>query len=291
MEATISGSTTLLCLLGHPVAHSISPLMHNTACRLLGLDYAYLAFDVSEETFPEAIRGLRAMNCRGFNLTMPFKTTILSYLDDLSPTARLCGSVNTVVNESGRLIGHSTDGSGYMASIRQTGCQLIGENMTLLGSGGAAASICVQAAMDGVKNIFVFQRKGPSFDRAATFCEQVNRETSVHITLFDLADTDALRRCLEQSVLLVNATSVGMGDDPRSLVPKDMLSSDLTVSDIIYHPLMTTLLRDAADQGCRYQNGESMLLYQGAEAFRLWTGKDMPIDEIRRTCFCKGETP
>lgn len=291
MEATISGSTTLLCLLGHPVAHSISPLMHNTACRLLGLDYAYLAFDASEETFPEVVRGLRAMNCRGFNLTMPFKTTILPYLDDLSPTARLCGSVNTVVNENGRLIGHSTDGSGYMASIRQAGCQPIGQNITLLGSGGAATSICVQAAMDGVKEIFVFQRRGASFDRAASFFEQVNRETTGRVTLFDLADTDALRRCLEQSVLLVNATSVGMGNDPRSLVPKDILYPELTVSDIIYHPVMTTLLKDAADQGCRYQNGEMMLLYQGAEAFRLWTGKDMPIDDIKRICFCKGETP
>ncbi len=288
---TITGSTSLLCLLGHPAAHSISPLMHNTACRLLGLDHAYLAFDVAPDHFPDAVRGLLAIGCRGFNLTMPYKTAILPYLDDLSPAALLCESVNTVVNDNGRLIGHSTDGLGFMASVREAGLAMEGKNMTVLGTGGASASICVQAALDGVGEIFVFQRKSPSFERAAAFFERVNRETDSRITLWDLADTDRLRACLRDSVLLVNATSVGMGDDPRSPIPVKLLYPELTVADIIYHPAATPLLTAAAQCGCRHFNGTSMLLYQGAAAFSLWTGQEMPVDEVRKICFSKGERP
>jgi shikimate dehydrogenase len=286
MEARISGSTILTCLLGHPVAHSISPKMHNTAFQLNGLDYAYLAFDATEETFGDIITGLKAMNCRGFNLTMPFKTTIIPYLDELSPAAALSHSVNTVVNDNGRLIGHSTDGVGYMESVKDAGFSILGKNMTLLGAGGAATSICVQAALDGVKEIYVFKRRNATFDKVQSFCDDITAKTDAKVFLYDMADAAMLQNCLRQSAMVVNATNVGMGDDPHSLIPKEMLYPELIVSDIIYHPAMTPLLRDAAEVGCPYFNGEYMLLYQGAEAFRLWTGTPMPIDDIKKICFC-----
>lgn len=289
MKSEISGSTTLLCLLGHPVAHSISPKMHNTAFQLLGLDYAYLAFDTTEEKLPAVVSGLKAMGCRGFNLTMPFKTSILPYLDEITPAARLSDSVNTVVNDHGRLIGYSTDGVGYMASVQDAGHDIIGKSMTLLGAGGAATSVCVQAAIDGVKEIYMFKRNNATFAQAQNFCDKITAQTGARVMLFDITDHGSLARCLQKSAILVNATNVGMGEDTRSLVPKELLHPELIVSDIIYHPAMTPLLRDAKSIHCPFFNGAYMLLYQGAEAFRLWTGQAMPTEDIKKICFCKGE--
>lgn len=287
MNTRISGTTRLLCLLGHPVAHSISPRMHNAAFQINGLDYAYLAFDATEETFPQMIEGLKAMNCKGFNLTMPFKTTILPYLDEISDAARLSNSVNTVVISDGRLIGHSTDGIGYMESVKDAGHDIIGKKMTLLGAGGAATSICVQAALDGVKTIDMFKRKNATFDEAKAFAANITEKTGTTVTLYDLADEKQLQQSIATSQILVNATNVGMGDDATSLVPKSFLHKDLIVSDIIYHPEMTPLLQDAKEMGCAYFNGLYMLLYQGAAAFHLWTNTQMPIDEIKKICFTK----
>lgn len=290
MESHIFGTTKLICLLGHPVAHSISPQMHNAAFRLCGLDYAYLAFDATAETFPDIVAGLKAMNCRGFNLTMPFKSTIIPYLDELSEAARLSASVNTVVLDSGRLIGHSTDGAGYMSSVKDAGFDILGKNMTLLGAGGAATSICVQAALDGVENIFMFKRKNHTFGEAEAFAKRITEQTRAHVFVFDMLDYEKMKSCLRQSAILVNATNVGMGESKESLVPRELLYPELIVSDIIYHPRMTALLSDAAAIGCPVFNGLYMLLYQGAEAFRLWTDTDMPIEEIKKICFNKGES-
>lgn len=152
MSEYITGHTVLTALLGSPVAHSISPMMHNEAFRQLGLDYAYLAFDVDLAHLKDAVDGLKILNCRGFNCTMPHKTLICEYVDHLSQAASLIGAVNTVVNDNGILTGHNTDGIGYMQSVSAAGFDIIGEEMTLLGTGGAATAIAVQAALDGVKN-------------------------------------------------------------------------------------------------------------------------------------------
>lgn len=289
MEQHISGTTGLICLLGHPAAHSISPKMHNASFRMNKLDYAYLAFDITEEKFADTIAGLKAMNCRGFNLTMPFKTTILPYLDEMSEAARLSHSVNTVVLEDGRLMGYSTDGAGYMESVRDAGFDIIGKNMTLLGAGGAATSICVQAALDGVSKIYIFKRNNHTFAEAEAFAEMITEKTAASVFVYDMDDREQLKTCLQNSSILVNATDVGMDGKDFSLVPKEFLYKELIVSDIIYHPAMTPLLKDAAEAGCPYFNGMYMLLYQGAEAFRLWTDTKMPIEEIKRLCFDKGE--
>lgn len=152
----ITGHTGLICLLGSPCAHSVSPMMHNASFEALGLDYRYLAFDVNEETLPTAVAGLKVLGARGFNLTMPVKNLMVSLCDELSTAARIIGAVNTVVNEDGRLIGHNTDGIGYMQSVKDAGYDIIGKKMTLLGAGGAATAILVQAALDGLKEISVF---------------------------------------------------------------------------------------------------------------------------------------
>ena len=155
----ITGHTRLTALLGSPVAHSIYPLMHNEAFRLLDLDYTYLCFDVTEDTLPTAVAGLKACGIRGFNLTMPNKNKIVELLDELSPAARLIGAVNTVVNDNGRLTGYNTDGVGYMQAVRDAGYDVIGKTITIMGAGGAATAICAQAALDGVKKIHIFARE------------------------------------------------------------------------------------------------------------------------------------
>ena len=153
---SITGRTGLTGLLGSPVAHSLSPLMHNEAFRQLGLDYVYLCFDVKEAKLETAVQGLKACGIRGFNLTMPDKNRMAELADELSPAASIIGAVNTVVNENGRLIGHNTDGTGFMRSVADAGLSIQGASMTIFGAGGASTAICAQAALDGAKNLYIF---------------------------------------------------------------------------------------------------------------------------------------
>ena len=287
MKTQITGHTTLTALLGSPVAHSISPMMHNTAFSMLGLDYAYLAFDVSPEKLKEVVAALKIMNCRGFNCTMPHKNLVCECVDQLSDAASLIGAVNTVVNDNGILTGHNTDGVGYMQSIQTEGYDIIGKKMTLLGTGGAATAIIAQAALDGVKEISIFNRRGNSFEKAKTLIDRINKKTSCKVALYDLADTSTLKKEIQESAILTNCTSVGMAPNTDAcLIPdQSYFHENLLVADIIYNPETTKLMKLAQEAGCRTCNGLYMLLYQGAEAFRIWTGKEMPIAPIKKQFF------
>ncbi len=287
MDYEITGKTRLTGLLGSPVAHSISPQMHNEAFRQLGLDYVYLAFDVTPEQLKDAVSGLKAAGICGFNLTMPLKVPILPLLDELTPAARLAGAVNTVIVKENKLIGHNTDGTGYMRSVTDAGFSITGQKMTLLGAGGAATSICVQAALDGVSSINMFKRKNASWDKTWQFCQQITSETGCNLQLCDLADTDLLAQSLSDSAILTNATNVGMAPDTEASPIPDasLLPKELIVSDIIYNPRETLLLKQAKEAGCPYFNGLYMLLYQGAAAFTCWTGKEMPVELIKEKYF------
>lgn len=280
-----TGTTNLICLLGSPVSHSISPAMHNTAFDALGLDYSYMAFDVSKEDLPIAVAGLKKINCCNFNLTMPLKTAIIPLLDEIDEAAELAQSVNTCVCQDGKLVGYTTDGIGFLESMKDCGIQYCGTTITILGAGGAATSIITQAAMEGVEKINIFKRKNASFQKVVDFADRLTKSTECDLFVYDMEDMDILNFSLQESDILINSTNVGMGDDDRSLVPKEFLRPDLTVCDVIYHPAETRLLKDAKACGCKTMNGKYMLLYQGAAAFKLWTGKDMPIDLIKKTCF------
>lgn len=283
----ITGHTVLTGLLGSPVAHSISPLMHNEAFRLLGLDYVYLCFDVGTDGLQTAVEGLRTMHARGFNLTMPDKKLMCRFCDRLSKASQLCGSVNTVVNDDGVLTGYTTDGIGYMDAARDAGYELRGRTITVLGAGGASASICTQAALDGVRRIHVFNRPGRSYDSMAQLAERLTAATDCKVTIADTADEEALRASIAESYMLINASSVGMAPLEDACLIRDpaVLKPTLIVSDIIYHPEQTKLLRLAEENGCRTFNGLYMLLYQGAAAFKLWTGQDMPVLQIKELYF------
>ena len=283
----ISGKTVLTGLLGSPVAHSISPAMHNAAFQELGLDYAYLAFDVGRDELADAVRGLCVLGARGFNLTMPLKNDIVALCDELSPAAVLSGAVNTVVIDDGKLIGHTTDGIGYMEAASDAGFSLPGKVMTLLGGGGAAVSICTQAALDGLREIRVFNRPGPNLDRMQALADKLCRSTSCLVTVQDLTDEKALYESIQTSDILTNSTSVGMAphEDGCLIRERDVLRASLIVSDVIYHPEETRLLQMARENGCPAFNGLYMLLYQGAAAFRLWTGQEMPVPLIKERYF------
>ncbi|MDO4476039.1 MAG: shikimate dehydrogenase [Lachnospiraceae bacterium] len=283
----ITGTTRLGGLLGSPVAHSLSPLMHNLSFRELGLDFVYLCFDVKEAQMPSMAAALREMNVYGFNLTMPCKQAIIPCLDELSDAARLIGAVNTVVNDNGRLIGHNTDGMGFMRSVRENGCDIAGREMTLLGSGGAASAIAVQAALDGAKALHLACRRGRSWGAAEELVRRINEGTSCQADLIELADTTALKERLDNSAILVNGTSAGMSPNEElcPLPDTSILSPELLVGDVIYHPRKTRLMAEAEALGCRTFNGMYMLLYQGAAAFELWTGQPMPVEVVRQAYF------
>lgn len=287
MKQTITGHTKLICLLGNPVAHSISPAMHNLSFETLGLDYVYLAFPTETSQFDSTVSFLKQTGAWGFNCTMPCKRIAAERCDELSPAARLMNSVNTVLIRNGKLIGHNTDGVGYMRSVIDAGHQIIGKEMTLLGSGGAASAILTQAALDGVSKIHVFARKGNSWNLIQTQIDALNQETSCQIFLNELNDETILRRSLSESALLVNASSVGMAPNTDGCLIPDhsYFHPELVVSDVIYNPRQTKLLQLAQTAGLSTFNGMYMLLYQGAEAFRIWTGQEMPVDLVKRTLF------
>ncbi len=283
----ITGRTVLTGLLGRPVSHSVSPLIHNASFREAGLDYAYLCFDIGEQELGEAVAGLKTLGARGWNCTMPNKKAMAHICDRLSPAASFTGAVNTVVNDHGILTGYNTDGIGYMMSVKDAGYDIIGKKMVLLGAGGAALAILAQAALDGVKEISIFNRRGQSFNDAAAMVQRLNKETDCLVNLYDYEDQERFRGEIRESAILTNATSVGMAPDIEGCILTDesYLHEELIVSDIIYNPRKTLLMKRAESAGCRTFNGLYMLLYQGAEAYRLWTGQQMPVEKIKELYF------
>lgn len=284
----ITGKTGLCALIGQPVEHSISPQMHNEAFRQLGLDYVYLAFDIAPEDLKGAVEGLKKIGIRGFNVTMPHKTALVELVDELTPAAQIAGACNTIINEDGHLIGHTTDGIGFMDAARDAGYDLKGKTMTILGCGGAATAIIAQAALDGVPEIMIFNRPGgASFARAAVFAEKVSAMSDCRVSTHSLADHDDLHRAVAGSDILVNATNVGMAPDTDGCPIPDasFFRPGLIVGDIIYNPRETKLLKMAREAGCFAFNGLYMLLFQGAASFRCWTGREMPVEIIRQKYF------
>lgn len=285
----ITGHTRLACLLGDPVEHSISPAMHNEAFRLLDIDCRYLAFQVGEDTLPEVVDALKKMNVMGFNLTMPDKNRIVELVDEITPAVAIGGAANTVVNREGRLIAYTTDGIGFMDACKDAGFDIIGKKMTLLGAGGAARAILIQAALDGVAEISVFSRRGSKWNQAEELVERLNKETNCVVRHFDYEDPAVLKKEIHSSQILVNGTSVGMAPQEDACVIKDAecFYPGLMVFDVIYNPEETKLLKMAREAGCQTANGLYMLLYQGAAAFEIWTGKKMPVLQIKEKYFSR----
>lgn len=285
MAERITGHTELIGLMAYPIRHSSSPAMQNEAFAKMGFDYAYLAFEVNNDNLEQAVTGLRALKMRGSNVSMPNKTVIHKYLDKLSPAAELTGAVNTVVNDNGVLTGHITDGIGFMAAIKDNNIEVIGKKMTIVGAGGAATAIQIQAALDGVSEMSIFNRKDEFWERAKQNVKTINEKTSCKATLYNLDDLDSLKSEISNSYLFTNATGMGMKPlEGQTYIPDEsFLRPELMVVDVVYSPNETALLKMAKKVGCKSMNGFGMMLFQGSAAFELWTGKPMPIEYMKET--------
>ena len=268
MAERITGHTELIGLMAYPIRHSSSPAMQNEAFAKLGYDYAYLAFEVGADEIEDAVKAIRTLKMRGSNVSMPNKTLVGKYLDELSPAAELCGAVNTIVNDNGHLTGHITDGIGFMSALKDNDIDVIGKKMTIVGAGGAATAI---------------NRRDEFWDRAVSTVEKINTKTSCHAVLYDLADLDKLKAEMDDSYIFVNATGVGMKPlEGQSVVPdKSYFRPELIVIDVPYSPLETKMRSMAKEVGCKTMNGLGMMLFQGSAAFELWTGEPMPIEHMK----------
>jgi quinate/shikimate dehydrogenase len=292
----MDGETQLIGLFATPIRHSLSPTMHNLAFKKLGLNYVYLAFEVGNEELVDVIKGMRALKVRGFNVSMPNKTKILPYLDELADSAKFTGTVNTVVNENGRLIGHSTDGIGYTRNLKEHGIDIRGKKMTLIGSGGAATSIAIQSALDGISEISIFARNDAFFEKAVENARIINedmKDYSVKASVYHLEDNNQLKKEISSSDILTNGTGVGMKPlEGMSVIENlSMLRPNLIVTDVIYSPFKSKLLQQAEAIGATAINGIGMMLWQGALAFEIWTGQKMPIEYIQEQMFEKTTIP
>lgn len=283
MAERVDAKTLLIGLMADPIRHSSSPTMHNEAYAKLGLNYVQMAFEIDNAKLKDAVNAIRTLGMRGSNISMPNKTEILQYLDELSPAAKLCGAVNTVVNDDGHLTGYNTDGLGFMAALKDNEIDVIGKKMTIVGAGGAATAIQIQAALDGVKEISIFNIKDASWERAVNNVEKINNNTECKASVYDLADLDKLKEEIADSYLFVNATGVGMKPlEGQTYIPDaSYLRPDLIVVDVIYSPRETALLKMAKEVGCKTMNGLGMMLFQGDAACQLYTGQAMPIPYMK----------
>lgn len=275
----ISGNTKICGLIGDPVAHTMSPVMHNAAFAKLGIDYAYLPFRVKPEDLSRAVSGLRALNVVGFNVTIPHKVTVMPLLDELDPLAEKIGAVNTVVNANGVLEGYNTDASGFLQALVERGIQPSDKDIVLLGAGGAARAIAYILIQRNARLTILNRRQ--ELDWAEAIAANIKKDIGKDIAVFELLP-DHLEKALANADILVNATSVGMSPQSEiSLVPARLIRSGLVAVDIVYNPVRTKLLRDAAAAGAVIIEGLDMLVWQGALAFEKWTGRKAPFDLMK----------
>jgi shikimate dehydrogenase len=279
MMDNISGKTKVCALIGDPVEHSMSPTMHNAAFQQMKMDYVYLAFRVEAGELGKAINGMRAMNIRGLNVTIPHKVAVMQFLDNLDPLAEKIGAVNTIVNDEGILTGYNTDASGFLQPLLERGVQPSRKKVVVLGAGGASRAISFILADSGAELVILNRRE--ELDWAEELAGRISQGFSGEALALEMND-DNLARALDEADILVNATSVGMSPrDNESPVRSDLLRPEQVVYDIVYNPLQTRLLKEAEAIGARTIGGIEMLVWQGVLAFEKWTGHKPPIDLMK----------
>jgi shikimate dehydrogenase len=268
----ISGRTRLLGLIGHPIEHSLSPTMHNAAFAASDLDYLYVPLDVRPRDLPAAVRGIGALGFKGFNVTMPHKEAIVPLLDELDETALAAGVVNTVVIEEGGLRGLNTDGSGFLEACGEAGVGFFGARVLLLGAGGAAAAIAFAVLGEGARELRIANRTP---GRARRLRDRLRAAfPGARIETYPLAD---LSEAAREANVVVNATYLGMKESDTVPVPSEYLEAAAAVCDAVYRPGGTAFVKLARGRGLRVVAGDRMLLYQGVQAQRLWTGREPDV--------------
>lgn len=273
----ITGNTKLLGVMGHPINHSFSPAIQNAALNDAGLDYAYLPLEVPKESLNNTLKWIKTLNFRGFNVTIPHKNNILPLLDEVTEEAKTVGAVNTVIRENGRLIGYNTDIVGFIAGLAEANFKAENKNAVILGAGGAARAVIAGLLNEKVKNIAIAAR---NIEKAEVLAKNFNSG----IVCVNFADEE-YKNVLKDADIVVNTTPLGMYPNVDAMPPVDfsVVKKDALIYDVIYTPEETKFLREAKENGLKTVNGETMLVEQGAAAFRLWTGENPNTNLMKET--------
>lgn len=284
MDQRIKGTTKLLGLFGTPVGHSGSPAMYNFSFWHDNIDYAYLAFDVNVDQMAKAFEAVRVLGMKGGNFTMPCKNIAAELVDKLTPAAEIVGACNTFVNEDGVITGYITDGVGFVLNLENHGVSVKDKKIVILGAGGAATAIQVQLALDGAKEIHIFNGNDEFLKRAESTKEKIMAKVpECTVTVNILEDKAVLAEKIAAADILINGTIIGMKPyQDQTLVDKSMFHKDLVVADTVYNPEKTRMINEAEAFGCKVVGGSGMLLCQGAVNYKLFTGKEMPIEEFQK---------
>lgn len=273
----VTARTKILCVIGHPIEHSMSPIMHNAAIQDLGLDYLYVAFDVPPNKLKEALKGLKTLNIKGINVTLPHKENAIKFIDKVDEIAQKIGAINTIKNEDSFLIGRNTDAEGANKALLDAGCEITGKNIVIIGAGGAAKAISYSLASD-TKKITIINR---TEDRAKKLVNELKSRMGLNIENKKYSEI-LLREEIGNADILINATPVGMFPTiDISPVSKKILHGDLFVFDLIYNPLETQLIKDSKEIGCQTLSGLDMLVNQGALAFEWWTNRKPNLELMK----------
>ncbi|MEO2083254.1 MAG: shikimate dehydrogenase [Desulfurobacteriaceae bacterium] len=272
----IRGSTAVYGIIGYPVKHSLSPLMQTAAFQEVGIDAVYVPFEVKPEHLKAAVDGIRALNVKGVNVTIPHKERVVEFIDFLDEDAEFLGAVNTIKNEGGKLHGYNTDAVGFYRSLVEEGIELKGKTAVMFGAGGAAKAVGYALLKGGVKFLHIFNR---NFTRAKELGDLLSRMGNVLV--YPLKGS-AVEAVLPDADVIVNTTSVGMKSSDPHLFDYSKIPEGKTVVDIIYTPPETELLKAAKKKGCKVVNGLGMLLYQGVAAFEIWTGRKAPAELMKK---------
>jgi shikimate dehydrogenase len=274
----LSGKTRVCGVIGDPIEHTLSPLMQNAAFKALKLEYVFLAFKVKSAQVEKAVDGIRALNIRGLNVTMPHKSKVMNFLDRIDLSAQIVNSVNTILNKENKLFGFNTDGVGALKALRENGVEPKGRKVLLLGAGGAARAIAYTMAKES-DELTVLNR---TVKQAQELAKLLEKTANKKIIAGSLSPSE-IQRNLQDSDILINATSIGMKPKAdESLVATKLLRPNLAVMDIVYNPIETKLAKEAKAAGAKVVSGIEMLIYQGAASFEIWTGKSAPIEVMRQ---------
>ena len=277
----ITGKTKIVSIFGYPIEHTFSPLMHNAAFSALGLDYCYIPFEVRPEDLKNAVESIRALNIRGVNITVPHKEAVIKYLDELSKEAKLIGAVNTIENRNGRLIGHNTDGRGFIKSLLEDAkTKVKGKSVLLIGAGGAGKGVAVSCALEGASEVVIANR---TIKKAEELAKYLSRHFK-KIKFFAIPlEKHKILNAIVKIDILINATSLGLQGKGLLPISQKDLHRDLVIYDLIYNPQITPLFKIARRAGVKKAvNGLGMLIHQGAIAFQIWTGKKPPVDVMKK---------
>ncbi len=274
----IKGTTKIFGVIGFPIEHTASPAIHNAAFAALGLDCAYLPLAVRPENLGRAVAGLSSLGIIGLNVTIPHKETVIACLDEVSEEARRIGAVNTVAIRSGKLIGYNTDGKGFVQALKEEGkIDIQGRRIVILGAGGAGRAVAVQSGLEGAGELIIFDKIAP---RAKRLAADIGR--NIPQLRVGVISRDEIKSNVGEADILINATPVGMNAGDKLLIDPEWLLPRTLVFDLVYNPQETRLMQASRERGCSVVGGLGMLIHQGALSFELWTGKEAPLDAMRK---------